>query len=252
MSRPRLRQIAAISLGIHAILAAGAGPPGRSQRGVEMDDSTWERYAALGGIWFVVLSVISAFLPGAPPSASDSVVKIAKYFSDHSGAIEVATLLAGLGIPGLLWWFGSVWRLMADAEGGRPRMAVVALAGLATAAALALASGAISSTVALRHVDVGGAAKFFYVLTVVMIAMAGFGLVAHIAAVTSLSYRKKIFAPWINIIGWIAALLFLIGTIGVASDASAFVVIGLAAFLVWSLWIVVISLDIWKRVPAAS
>jgi hypothetical protein len=217
-----------------------------------MDDSKWERYAALGGIWFVALSVISAFLPGAPPSTSDSVEKIAKYFSDHSGAIEVATFLGGLAIVGLFWWFGSVWRLMADAEGGKPRMAVVALAGLAMAAALALASGAISSTVALRHIDLGAGAKFFYVLTVVLVAMAGFGLVVHIAAVTSLSYREKIFAPWINVIGWIAALLFLIGTIGVASDATAFVFIGLLAFLVWCLWIVVVSLNMWKRDAAAT
>jgi hypothetical protein len=212
-----------------------------------MDDSKWERYAALGGIWFVVLSIIGAFLPGAPPSPSDSVEEIAKYFSDHAGAIEVATLLGGLAMIGVFWWFGSLWRLMTDAEGGRPRMAVVALGGLALAAALALASGAISSTVALQHREVGEGAKFFYILTSVLIAMAGIGLVVHIAAVTSLSYRAKIFAPWINIIGWIAALLFLIGTIGVASDASAVVVIGLLAFLVFSLWVVVVSVNMWKR-----
>jgi len=217
-----------------------------------MDDVKWERYAALGGIWFVVLSVISAFLPGAPPSTSDSAEKIAKYFGDHAGAIEVAMLLGGLGIVGLFWWFGSVWRLMTDAEGGRPRMAVVALVGLAMGAALALASSAITSTVALQHGDVGTGAKFFYVLTVVLLAMAGFGLVVHIAAITSLSYRAKIFAPWINVIGWLAALLFLIGTIGVASDATAFVFIGLVAFLVWSLWIVVVSLNMWNRAPAAT
>jgi hypothetical protein len=187
-----------------------------------------------------------------PPSTSDSVEKIAKYFSDHAGAIEVAVLLGGLGIVGLLWWFGSVWRLMTDAEGGRPRMAVVALVGLAVGAALALASFAITSTVALRHGDVGTAAKFFYVLTVVLGSMAGFGLVVHIAAITSLSYRAKIFAPWINVIGWLAALLFLIGTIGVASDATAFVFIGLVAFLVWSLWIVVVSLNMWKRAGATT
>lgn len=55
-----------------------------------------------------------------------------------------------------------------------------ALGGLAMGAALALASGAISSTVALQHRDVGEGAKFFYVLTAVLIAMAGFGLVVHI------------------------------------------------------------------------
>src|SRR6478672_6749597 len=132
-----------------------------------MDESKWERYAALGGIWFVVLSVISAFLPGAPPSTDDSAEKIAKYFSDHAGAIQAAQLLAGLGIIGLLWWFGSLWRLMVTAEDGRPRMAVVALGGLAMGAALALASGAMTSTVAMQHVQVGASAKFFHIFSVV-------------------------------------------------------------------------------------
>lgn len=217
-----------------------------------MDDSKWERYAALGGIWFVVLNVIGAFLPGAPPSTDDSVEEIAKYFSDHSGGIEVALLLSGLGIIGLLWWFGSLWRLMGKAEDGRPRMAVVALGGLALGMALALVSGAITSSVALQHNDVAGGAKFFYILSLVLLACAGFGIVVHITAVTYLSYRTKLFAPWINIIGWVAALLFLIGTIGSASDAAAFGFIGLFAFLVWCAWIVLVSLDMWRRTPAAT
>jgi hypothetical protein len=216
-----------------------------------VDESRWEHYAALGGIWFVVLTVIGAFLPGAPPSTNDSAAKIAKYFSDHSGGVEIGLFLSGLGIIGLLWWFGSLWRLMTDAEGGRPRMAVVALAGLSLGAALALTSGAVTSAVALQHNDVGDGAKFFYILSIVLIAAAGFGIVVHIAAVTSLSYRTKLFAPWINVIGWIAALLFLIGTIGTASDASAFGPIGLFAFLVWCLWIVLVSLELWKRTAAA-
>jgi hypothetical protein len=216
-----------------------------------MDESKWERYAALGGIWFVVLNVIAAFLPGAPPSTDDSAEKIAKYFSDHAGAIEAAQLLTVLGFIGLLWWFGSLWRLMAKAEDGRPRMAVVALAGLAVSGAIALAGGAITSTVALQHQDVGGGAKFFYILSLVLFASAGVGIVVHIAAVTSVSYRTKLFAPWINIIGWIAALLFLIGTIGSASDAPAYGFIGLFAFLAWCVWIVVVSLNIWNRTPAA-
>ena len=217
-----------------------------------MDEAKWERYAALGGIWFVVLSVISAFLPGAPPSTDDSAEKIAKYFSDHAGGIEAAQLLAGLGLIGLLWWFGSLWRLMVKAEDGRPRMTVVALAGLTLGGAMALAGGAITSAVALQHQAVGGGAKFFYILSLVLFASGGFGLVVHIAAVTSLSYRTKLFAPWINIIGWIAALLFLIGTIGSASDAAAFGFIGLFAFLAWCVWIVVVSLNMWNRTEAST
>jgi hypothetical protein len=217
-----------------------------------MDESKWERYAALGGIWFVVLNVIGAFLPGAPPSTDDSVEKIAKYFSDHSGGIEAALFLSGLGMIGLLWWFGSLWRLMATAEDGRPRMAVVALGGLTLGVAMALASGAITSAVALQHKDVAGGAKFFYILSLVLLASGGFGIVVHIAAVTFLSYRTKLFAPGINIIGLIAALLFLIGTIGTGSDAAALGFIGLFGFLVWCLWIVLVSLHMWKRTTVAA
>jgi hypothetical protein len=212
-----------------------------------MGDSKWERYAALGGIWFVVLSVIGAFIPGAPPSLDDSSEKVAKYFSDHSGAIAFATFLLGLGIVGLLWWFGSLWRHMTKAEGGQPRMAVVALAGLAVGAALALTASAITSTVALEHQDVAGGAKFFFILSVVLFAAGGFGILAHIAAVTSLSYRTKLFPMWVNVIGWLAALLFLIGTIGTASDANVFNMFGLFAFLAWSLWIVVLSVNMFQR-----
>ena len=151
-----------------------------------MDESKWERYAALGGIWFVVLNVIAAFLPGTPPSTDDSAEKIAKSFSDHRARSRPPQLLAVLGLIGLLWWFGSLWRLMVKAEDDRPRMAVVALAGLALGGAMALAGGAITSAVALQHQDVGGGAKFFYILSLVLFASAGAGLVVHIAAVTSL------------------------------------------------------------------
>jgi hypothetical protein len=215
-----------------------------------MDEARWARYAALGGIWFVVLNVIGAFLPGTPPKTTDSALKIAKYFHDHHRAIEVGTLLAGLGLIGLFWWFGSLWRTMVNAEGGSARMSAVALIGLAVAAALALMSGVVNSTVALQLGSVGTSVKFFYVMTIVLLSAAGFGVVTHLAAVTSLSYRTKIFAPWVNVIGWIAALFFLISTIGVVTDRNWVGVLGLVSFLVWCVWIVIVSINLYQRAPA--
>jgi hypothetical protein len=214
-----------------------------------MDGSKWERYAALGGIVFVVTNIVGAFLPGSPPSSDDSATEIAKYFSDHAGAIEVATLLLGIGVIGLLWWFGSLWRLMAKAEGERPRLAVVALSGLVVAATLTLVGASISSTVALRIDDAvaQGTAQFFFILSFVLFSAAGFGIVVFVAAVTSLSYRTKMFATWINILGWVAALGFLISTLGVVSDASWLFVAGLVAFLVWCVWVVAISIILYRQ-----
>jgi hypothetical protein len=218
-----------------------------------MDEARWARYAALGGIWFVVLNVIGAFLPGAPPKTTDSALKIATYFHDHHRSIEIGTLLLGLGLIGLFWWFGSLWRTMVDAEGGSARMASVALIGLGVAASMALMSGVINSTVAIQLGALSAAnVKFFYIMTLVALAAAGFGIVTHVAAVTSLSYRVRLFPLWTNVIGWLAALMFLVSTIGVVTDRNWVGVLGLVSFLVWCLWIVVVSVNLWQRSPQGT
>ena len=113
------------------------------------DDARWERIAALGGFAFVALNVVGTFLPGAPPSP-DNADDIAKFFTDHTGAIQVGQVLGGIGAIGLIWWLGSLWRIMSRAECERPRMALVAAASLGVAGGLALLSGAILSATALR------------------------------------------------------------------------------------------------------
>jgi hypothetical protein len=218
-----------------------------------VDENTWQRYAALGGIWFVVLSLFGTFLPGAPPSPTDSGAKLFDYFNDHAGGIQAAQFLAGLGLIGLLWWFGSLWRRMATAEAERPRLAVVALAGLAFAGVFALVSGAVASLAAMRINELGpGGAKVFYSLSTVLISTSAFGLVVHISAVSALSYRTKFLPQWIMIVGWLAALGFLIASAGAASDASAFGFIGLFSFLLWCVWIIGISIVMYSDAPAAQ
>ena len=94
--------------------------------------------------------------------------------------------------------------------------------------------------------------KFFYIMTLVALAAAGFGIVTHIAAVTSLSYRTRMFSLWTNVIGWLAALLFLISTIGVVTDRNWVGVLGLVSFLVWCLWIIVVSVNLLQRSQGAT
>jgi hypothetical protein len=57
---------------------------------------------------------------------------------------------------------------------------------------------------------------------------------------------------WVNVIGWLTALLFLVSTIGVVTDRNWVGVLGLVAFLVWSLWIVVVSINLWQRSPQGT
>src|SRR5204862_4795575 len=133
----------------------------------------------------------------------------------------------------LIWWLGSLWRIMSRAEGERPRMALVAAVSLGVAGGLALLSGAILSATALRSKEIGSGAEVFYVLATVVISTSGFALVAHLAAVASLNYRKRMFPAWITYLGWLGALGFLIAAFGAASDASVFAIFGVVSFIVW-------------------
>ncbi len=216
-----------------------------------MQDAKWAKYAVLGGPWFVVLTIVGGLIAGVPPAMDASPEKTTKFFTDHSGAIGAGAFMTGLGVIGIVWWFGSLWRRMVEAEMGRPRISVVALVGLAVAGTLVAVSTVVTATVALRIDDVQGGARFFNTMVYVLVAMAGFGQVIFLAAVTSLSYRTKMFPAWTNYLGWLSALAALVGAINVASDSSAFVAIGGIGFLLWALWILAISWNMWSA-PAPT
>ncbi len=216
-----------------------------------MDESAWEHYAAYGGIAFVVLNVIGAFAPGAPPSMDDHPLEVVQYFHDHAGALKAAQVLAGIGIIGLFWWFGSLWRRMTRAEAERPRLAVVAAIGLTVGATFALANGAVTSTTAMRANELSPeTTKFLLGFSVVLLGTAGFGIVVFLGAVCALSYETHMFPNWVTIIGWIAAAGFVVSTFSTASESDAFGVFGLLAFLIWCAWIIATSV-LMLRAPAA-
>jgi hypothetical protein len=217
-----------------------------------MEDSKWERYAALGGFVFVILNVVGAFLPGTPPALDDGAAKVATYFKDNDSMIMAAQVLSGFGTIGLAWWFGSLFRRLRAAEGGNPRLSVVALLGLALGGSCALISGAITSTTAMRIDDIGEGAIVFYALSGVVIATAGFGVIVFLSAVCALNYRTKMFPEWTSYLGWLAAAGFVVASLGAASDASALGLIGLLSFLLWCAWIVALSALMWRGAAATS
>jgi hypothetical protein len=142
--------------------------------------------------------------------------------------------------------------MMCRAENERPRLAIVAAVSLGMAGGLALMSGVITSTTALRIDDVGEASKFFFTMSTVTISCAGFGVVAFLSAVCALNYRTKMLPMWTSYLGWVAAAGFLVGSYGAASDANALGFFGLASFLVWCVWILAVSNFMWRGAAATS
>jgi hypothetical protein len=217
-----------------------------------MDDAKWEKYAALGGVVFVVLSVVGSFIAGAPPATDDSAAEIADWFSDNAGAIQASQLISGLGVIALIWWAGSLFRKMSRAEDGRPRLAVVTIVGFVFGGVFALMSGGIMSATALRIDEIGEGAQVFYAIGSVLLATSAFGIVAALSAVNALSLRTQMWPRWLTYVGMLAAVLFLVGSIGTATDAGGIMVFGLIGFLVWSVWILGVSYELWKHPTTAS
>ena len=150
-----------------------------------MDDRRGERLAVLGGVAFVLLDVTVAVLGGEPPASDAGRLEISRYLADHGAAIEAGLWLFGIATVALMWWMGSLWRLMVRAEGGAPRLAVVSLLGLAIAGSMSLAASAVSAAAATRIDDLGAGVTAFHSMSVLLLAAAGFGIAAHLLSVST-------------------------------------------------------------------
>jgi hypothetical protein len=209
------------------------------------------RTAAAAGFAFVVLNVTGTFLPGAPPASDASAAKVAAYFRDHSGAIKAQQLLGGLGIVALMWWFGALWRVLSRAEGERPRLAIVAAIALASGVAIALFSGAITATAAIRVDDVD-TTHLLWSLSLVGFATAAFSIATFLVAACVVTYRANIAPRWTGYLGGLAAVAFLVGSLGTVSDSNAINSAGLVAFLAWCVWTLAMSVVLWRGIETPS
>lgn len=206
-----------------------------------MNDKTWARYGALGGIWFVVLTAIGAILIGSPPSRNDPASEIAKYYADNDSAIQLAGCLAALGVIGLAWWFGTLWRDMADAEGGTPRVAIIALIGFVLSGIGAMVGFIVDAGTAAAIDMAGEGSTIFFQISNVSFGFAAMGDVILTAAVGGLIIRSGFLPRWVGYLSYAVAVLSLVGVFSIASDEDILNLFTVIATLLWAAWIVVIG-----------
>jgi hypothetical protein len=218
-----------------------------------MDAKTAERYGALGGIWFVILAVIGGMLAGSSmPGRDDPVSEIVEFYADNDGAIQLGAFLTAIGVIGLVWWFGSLWRKMTDAEGGTPRLAVVALLGL-TLSGIGAMTGMIINAGTAATIDVAGeGSAAFFAMSSVAFAFSGVGDVVLTLAVAVLILRSDMLPKWVAYASLVSAAVSLVAALGIASDADFFVVLGFIAFLVWSAWVLLLSVLLYQQTPTSA
>lgn len=218
-----------------------------------MDEGKWERAAGAGGILFVVLVIVSAVLPGEPPSTSDPARDIAKYFTDNGDAIRQAAFLAMIATLPIVWWVAAVYRMLERAT-GNARLGVITVIGAAIATTAAGISAIVYAVVAL--VGVGGSGgltgtKFFYILGTNLNAMVALGTVLVVGSVSVAILRTAMMPKWIAWLGALVVVLSLVGSLVGVSGNESVMGIAFASFLGFSLWLLIVSV-LMLRKPAAA
>lgn len=212
--------------------------------------SKWERYAAWGGVAFVVLGLLGAFLPGSPPQPNASAAKVAKFLSDHAGALKAGQVIFLFGIVAGVWWFGSLFRRLADAEGAQPRLALLAAIGFTWAIVFIAVGGGVLTAMALRRNEIGAGVLPLFAISNILISTSAIGVLVLVSAVGALVVRANVFPAWVAWLSWLVGIVEIVAAFSTASLASFPFVFGFIGFILWFAWTLVISWFLAK--PAQS
>src|SRR5919109_738412 len=205
-----------------------------------MLSGSWARYAPLSGVLFVVLIVVSFLVSGFDSvGADDSTQEVLDFWSDNDGQQIASALIGALAMVPFLWFLGVLRSTLRLAEGGTGRLSATAYAGGIVLVGFALVDSALQFAVADSVGDVpAGVTQALSVLysDFFLGFPVGFGTLMLATALVLL--RTKALPAWL---GWFALVL------GIAAFLGP---IGFGAFLVFLVWVAVVSVLLYQRPDA--
>src|SRR5438132_649143 len=185
--------------------------PARSSAGLA-------RWAALGGILYVVLFIVGTILMfSGEPDSDASPAKVIAYYSDsgHRDRIQLGWLVAGLGIFTFLWVLSSLRRTVRRHEGEDGFLTALTTIGGAVYATLAFAAIAINvgirtmSDDTYHHTVFPGLIHAADDASYVLHATGGAGASAMIIAASLAALRAAVVPKWAGWLGVAAGILAL-------------------------------------------
>src|SRR5437868_7240233 len=180
------------------------------------------RWAALGGILYVVLFIAGTILLfSGEPDSDASPAKVIAYYSDsgHRDRIQIGWLVAGLGIFFFLWFLSSLRRTVRRHEGEDGFLTALTTIGGVVYATLAFAAIAVNvgirtmSDDTYHHTVFPGLIHAADDASYIMHATGGAGASAMIIAATLAAMRAAVVPKWAGWLGVAAGILALFSII---------------------------------------
>jgi hypothetical protein len=189
----------------------------------------------LTGVLFVVLTIVSFLIMGDPPDADDPVREVVDFWADHEGQAIFGALLGALGAVALIFFGASLRRTIRRSEDGGGILSVAALGGAIVAAAgigvdsaFRFALGDLAEDVDPITIHTLNAvwSTFFFPMVI--------GMATLILATSLAALRARFIPVWLAWIGIVLCVVF-------------FTPLGFISFLVSGLWILVVSILLWRQ-----
>ena len=196
--------------------------------------------APLTGVLFVVLTVVALILGGEPPDPDDPIREVVEYWVDNDTALIIGSVLEGLAAVALIFFAATVRRALRRGEDGAGVLSVaamgggiVAAAGIGVDAAIRFAAADLADDVDPVVIQTLNAlwADFFFPMAI--------GLATLILATSLSALRTHVIPVWL---AWIGLLICI----------AIFTPAGFIAFAVGGLWILILSVLLWRREAASS
>jgi hypothetical protein len=186
------------------------------------------------GVLFVLLIVAGFLIGGETPDADAPTREVVEYWTDHEDENMIGSVIEALGAVSLLffaatlrrtsdrWTDGSILPSVAFAGG------IVAAAGIGVDASIRFAAADVAGDVdpAVLQTFSAAWANFFFPMVV--------GLASLVLATSLAGWRSRALPRWLAVIGILVFIAF-------------FTPAGFAAFLASAVWIIVLSVLLWRR-----
>jgi hypothetical protein len=201
------------------------------------------RWAALGGVLYVVLFIVGTILLfSGEPDSDAAPAKVIAWYSDsgHRDRIGIGWIVAGLGVFFFLWFLSSLRRTVRRLEGEDGFLTALTTIGGAVYAALAFAALAVNMGIrtmsddTYRHQVFPGLIHAADDVGYVLHATGGAGAAAMIIAASLAALRAAAVPSWA---GWL----------GIAAGILALASIVFFPQLAIAIWLLVVSVGMFVR-----